>query len=220
MINVLIFRQRKRTDNLHNCVELRIVKPVPQPNFVLNFLRDDIVNIKNSTLMRMIYNLLAALLLGLPFARAQSVGPTTLNSAGGSVTVAAQTFEWSIGEMTLVNTATASNIVVTQGVLQPIQPATGISMRNTVADNMKVYPVPAQDVVYLQPAFNAGGMLRYSLMDASGKSIKDVRVQLHSGKELQQVDLSALPAGNYMLNLHFADTNAPYANTYKIQKIQ
>lgn len=170
--------------------------------------------------MRMIYNLLAALLLGLPFARAQSVGPTTLNSAGGSATVAAQTFEWSIGEMTLVNTATASNIVVTQGVLQPIQPATGISTRNVVADNMKVYPVPAQDVVYMQPAFNAGGTLRYSLMDASGKSIKDVRVQLNTGKELQQVDLSALPAGNYMLNVYFADTNAPYSNTYKIQKIQ
>lgn len=171
--------------------------------------------------MRIVCFLIAAFLSGISALYAQSIGPGTLNSTGGSTTVGGSTFEWSFGEMTAVHTATASNIIVTQGVLQPSTDPSGIiTAKYADAAMLKVYPVPTQNVVYLQPAFNCSGTLQYSLLDATGKSILRHSADLKSGTEQQSVDMTALPPGNYMLQVQYADTNVPYNNVYKIQKIQ
>lgn len=170
--------------------------------------------------MRIVYFLIATFLSGLSVAHAQSVGPATLNGAGGSATVGGNTYEWSVGEMTVVSTATASNIVVTQGVLQPSQNASAITAEKPSASLLKVYPVPTQDVVYIQPSFNKPGRFSYQLTDAAGKMVQEQRVALQTGQELQSVNLGSLPSGNYMLRVQFADTDTPYSNVFKIQKIQ
>lgn len=170
--------------------------------------------------MRIVYFLIATFLSGLSAAHAQSVGPTTLNGAGGSATVGGNTYEWSVGEMTVVNTSTASNIVVTQGVLQPSQNASGISTEKTSATRLKVYPVPTLDIVYMQPSFNKPGKLTYLLTDAAGKTVQQQQVSLQTGQELQSVNMGSLPSGNYMLRVQFANADAPYSSVFKIQKIQ
>lgn len=171
--------------------------------------------------MRIIYFLIATFLSGISASYAQSIGPATFNSSGGSATASGNTFEWSFGEMTAVHTATAANIIVTQGVLQPLAgPSRIVTAKYADAAMLKVYPVPAQNVVYLQPAFTSGGTLQYSLLDATGKSILKQSAGLKSGTERQSIDMTALPSGNYMLQVQYADTHVPYTNVYKIQKIQ
>jgi hypothetical protein len=171
--------------------------------------------------MRIICFLIAMFLSGISASYAQSVGPATLNSSGGYATAGGSTFEWSFGEMTAVHTSSAANIIVTQGVLQPLANPSGIiTAKYADAAVLKVYPVPTQNVVYLQPAFNTGGTLQYSLLDATGKSILKQSVGLKSGTEQQSIDMTVLPPGNYMLQVQYADTNVPYSNVYKIQKIQ
>lgn len=150
---------------------------------------------------------------------AQSVGPVTLNAQGGSATVGGNTFEWSIAEMTLVSTATAPNIVVTQGVLQPMPPATGVKDNKYLAENLKVYPIPTQGVLYLEPSFLNGGTLSYLLMDANGKTIARREVILNTGHERQSVDMNAFAAGNYMLQVQYNEGGSVNTNTFKVQKL-
>lgn len=50
---------------------------------------------------------------------AQTVGPTTLNTTGNSHTQGDITYEWSVGEMALVETMITTKLSVTNGLLQP-----------------------------------------------------------------------------------------------------
>lgn len=45
----------------------------------------------------------------------------TINTVGGSANMSNATFEWSIGETTVIKTNTSANIHVTHGVLQPVR---------------------------------------------------------------------------------------------------
>jgi hypothetical protein len=152
-------------------------------------------------------------------AGAQSVGPSTLNSTGGSAALSGKTYEWSIGEMTVVNTATASNIIVTQGILQPMPPQTGIRENHLTNQNIKVYPNPAENVVYLQPGFTSSGNLQYSLQNMTGQTIMQKETMLVTGDEKQTLVLESLPAGSYMLSVRFIHAGQLFNTSFKIQKL-
>ncbi len=150
----------------------------------------------------------------------QSIGPSTLNAGGGSATVSGNTYEWSFAEMTMVSTATGTGLVVTQGVLQPMPPSTGVSWNKLDITGLKVYPNPAKDVVFIEPDFKGAGTMEYILQDITGRAISVASHILVSGKEKQQVSLEGLAAGHYTLQVRFSQNGSDYQSTYKIEKLQ
>ena len=56
-------------------------------------------------------------------AGAQSISPAAINSGGGSYTGRELIYEWSIGELALVETMISSEAGLTNGLLQPVLPA-------------------------------------------------------------------------------------------------
>jgi phosphopantothenate synthetase len=78
----------------------------------------------------------------------------TLNVSGHSAKIDGMTFDYSIGEMTLVSTERASNLIVTQGVLQPGSSSTSSPSSDatlTIVDNpIKVYPNPASHLLFVE----------------------------------------------------------------------
>ncbi|XZF13670.1 T9SS type A sorting domain-containing protein [Chitinophagaceae bacterium MMS25-I14] len=163
----------------------------------------------------------AVLLLAMTTApRAQSIGPSTLNSTGGSAVLGGNTYEWSVAEMTLVSTETGTGIIVTQGVLQPNLSSTGVHGINPLASNLLIFPNPAQNEVFLQPSFSAGDKLMYGLYDVTGKTIYRNEVVLTTGKDLQTIYLNTVAAGTYMLQVTLNRKDASVYNAgYKIQKL-
>jgi hypothetical protein len=149
----------------------------------------------------------------------QSIGPSTINTVGGSATISGNTHEFSIGEL-LVETKTSANIIVTQGVLQPMPKTTGIDDEDFFADHLNIFPNPAEEVVFLQPSFSSGGKLSYHLYDALGRSIEQAEFTLLTGKEKQTIRLKHLAASTYMLNISFQQKGKTYNTAYKIQKLQ
>lgn len=152
-------------------------------------------------------------------AHAQSVGPTTLNATGGTGAISGNTYEWSIGEMVLVHTAISSNLIVTQGLLQPSPPPSGIKKTEALLADMMVYPNPAHDIIYLQSKLAGGGILQYVLQDITGKVLKTETVALITGNEKQTISLEGHAAGSYMLNVHFSRNQQQYQNNFKIEKL-
>jgi hypothetical protein len=149
----------------------------------------------------------------------QSIGPSVINSSGSSAVIAGSTYEFSIGEL-ISNTSTGPGIVITQGVLQPSEEPTGIDDKQFFADNLKLFPNPAEDVVFLQPSFTKGGTLACNLYDALGRIISQSEFTLSTGKEKQTMSLKMLASGTYMLDVSYKQAGKDYHTAYKVQKVQ
>lgn len=153
------------------------------------------------------------------FCQAQVQHAATVNATGGSTQLGGNTYEWSVGEMVLVNTVATANLVVTQGLLQPILNATGIRHPELSADQLKVYPNPTKDIVFIQPSLKPNTSLSLLVYDISGRAFFRKTVVLKSGTEVQGIDLGTYAAGNYLLDIVAGPVGATSRNTFKIQKI-
>lgn len=158
--------------------------------------------------------IIAALVL---CAQAVYAQPTVLNSTGGSAAVGGNTYEWSVGEL-VVHTVSTPSVVVTQGLLQPMPPGVSVGSVNAIAGDVQVYPNPAKDILVLQPALAAGSRLNYTLLDITGRTIYTAEARLHTGHEKQSISISALPAGNYIVQVQAQQPDGVSHATFKICK--
>ncbi len=154
-------------------------------------------------------------------AQGQTISPAAINASGGSKDIGGNTYEYSIGEMTLVHTASTANIVVTQGLLQPAETAsTDVADLTLPADMLTVYPNPFEDMIYIQPNAQGGAVLTLTLMDITGRRIHQQDATLESGNEKQSIRLSAIAAGTYMLQAVVTHSNQNRVGNFKIQKLK
>lgn len=173
--------------------------------------------------MKLIYTA-AALIIStfciIQVAQAQPVKYTTaINSAGGTANIGGNNYEWSIGEMALVNTGNGSNIIVTQGVLQPAQASGGVTDA-PINNHISVFPVPSKSIVHLQYDFPSAGNLHYELMDITGKSLLKNNLVTDGRKDKQTIDLERFANGSYMLHVNFTDAGGNQsASSFKVEKI-
>lgn len=151
-------------------------------------------------------------------AHAQSIGPSTLNAAGGGGNISGNSFDYSIGEMTVVSTYTSPSLVVTQGVLQPPDGPSAVVIEDL--PGLNVYPNPASTVVNISYQATVSSKLTYTLLDMSGKTITRNTQDVDPGNFATQVSVSQLPAATYMLQVILQDGNNTRTSSYKIQKLQ
>lgn len=145
---------------------------------------------------------------------------SAINSAGGSRVIAGNTHSWSVGEMTVVNTATAGNITVTHGVLQPDGGPTAVS-KTTLPGLFEVFPNPATDAIRFRYQFPQAGTLQCTLIDATGKRVFSNHYSALSGGGSETLPLQNLAVGTYLLDIQFTDVNKVISTTaYTIQKIR
>lgn len=170
---------------------------------------------------------IAAALLLLPLCCADVCAQTpakftsTINSSGGTNNIAGNNYEWSVGEMALVSTASASNIVVTQGVLQPAPQPTSINDQSFLADKLKVYPVPTSDMVNLSYNYLSQGTISYELTDMTGKNIVSRNITVEPGNHIERINLERLANAAYMLNIKYiSETGSQSFTSFKLEKIK
>ncbi len=148
---------------------------------------------------------------------AQSTGPATLNAAGGSATVSGNTYEWSVGEMVLVNTVSIGAVVVTQGILQPMLQVTGLKDQLAL-EGISIYPNPASDQLHIKFNLDRNLDIDLKLTDISGREQHLEKIKQHNGSALITLDFKTYAAGIYMLQIATTDQTRQYLNTFKIIK--
>ena len=155
------------------------------------------------------------------YMRAQSIGPATLNATGGTTIIGGNEFDWSVGEMTMVSTFTASNLIVTQGLLQPSVDLTAVPGTHFPVSQLQVFPNPASSVVNFQYQSQSTGTLDCRLIDMTGKVINSQNINIRQGANEGQVDLTNLACATYFLEISVHSGSAVAENiSYKIQKIK
>src|SRR4051812_41395359 len=126
--------------------------------------------------MKKIISVIPLLIVVLTGVKAQSITPSTINATGGHTNLGGTEFEWSVGEMAMVSTFSASGIIVTQGLLQPAEAMVGVPTTSLTAKNLHVFPNPASDVVNLQYTSATNGILSCRLYDMTGKEISNQKI--------------------------------------------
>ncbi len=149
----------------------------------------------------------------------QIIGPTAIDAAGTSVTAGGITYEYAIGQFLADSTFTSNLLIVTPGVLQPVN-TTGISPSAILPAQLQVYPDPVQTMLFIQPAFSSGGKLIYGLYDAAGKQVLRQEAILKTGGERQALNVSHIVAGQYILQVTWLSAGTTSAVGYKVQKLQ
>ncbi len=164
------------------------------------------------------------ILLGLMavfYVRAQSITPSTCNSAGGSNTIGGNLYEWSFGEMLVINTSIGSNVIVTAGLLQPSDPNVGIAELPLITGRVNVYPSPTSDLLNIETAFQTAGKFSYRFTDLDGKILGIDEFSLSTGSNTRSLSVSRFPAGEYLLTIIYSPekTSGKFVQTFKVQKI-
>ncbi|NVO19043.1 MAG: T9SS type A sorting domain-containing protein [Bacteroidetes bacterium] len=166
--------------------------------------------------------LLFSFLLAVFWSSAQMVKPFIVNSTGGSGNIAGNVYDWSFAEMTIISTMGSSNLIVTSGIMQPIDPNVGTEELPVAKGTINVFPNPVSDILNLETNFNDPGKLSYQLVDMTGKQIRSKSLELGTGSNTNQVSLDGFSAGEYLLLVLFqADHPGEKASqSFKIQKVR
>ena len=149
----------------------------------------------------------------------------TLNVTGNSVKINGMSFEYSIGEMTIVSTERNANLIVTQGALQPSSTTDkhhttpSANNLNELVDQIKVYPNPTQNILFIETNQTQVGDYSYQLFDGLGKIVLSQSGQTVIGLNKFSLDLQSFAGGTYYLMLSKPSPAGTIENySFKIQK--
>jgi len=145
---------------------------------------------KQSDLMKF----LQFLLLLLPVASlAQDSVQYVVSNAGSDFQSASTQVSWTIGEVA-TETLVSSNYIVSQGFHQGNLLVDRIDEDVPLDFSIRVYPNPVQDILHVE---TEDIDMEYRIIDVDSR----VRISGTIISELQQIDLTVLPAGTYFLQV-------------------
>jgi hypothetical protein len=160
--------------------------------------------------MEKIYKVLCLLLMvcAIRHASAQSVAPFVFNASGGSYdnTSSYYRFEWSIGELTLIDMFAPSDsaLLLTQGVLQPCTDKIGLSYLSTLfaPGEYRLFPNPTAGKFELDFFIRETGIMELQLTDNFGKVLEKRKFEYPGCCRIEYFDLARYPAGVYYVIAH------------------
>lgn len=155
----------------------------------------------------------------------QSIIPSVINASGGVSQQGYYQFEWSVGEMSLVNQMESkpSLVVLTNGFLQPyiLHPGANYSNNQFGADELKVFPTPASSYVEIDLRTKQQGRLKICFYNALGQKVYSTEVQSFGVDLIQRIPVNSFVQGTYLLHIELdADPNfVSKKGVYKIVKV-
>jgi hypothetical protein len=158
--------------------------------------------------------LVATLLLGAAAGSAQSLDRQVIGSTGGYTETGNLSVSYTVGE-TVIETAEAGTIVLTQGFQQPDEQFIGIEVAGT-GIAITAYPNPTEGIIILDIRTVNPEQLTIAVFDAAGRQVlSSEMLQVHTEAK-HPMDFSSLAAGNYLIRLSAAEGSA---STLKVLKV-
>jgi hypothetical protein len=149
--------------------------------------------------------------------KAQTNDLSTLSASSYEGTTNSVVITYNVGEMVLTDTWSISNLLISQGILQPVNnEITGLN--SFTIEELKVYPNPTSGVLIVTSHLNQAGKYSFTIMDAVGNIVKKQEVAMQ--QEIREViNLSTLAAGTYFLRIDFLPSSRiSRSGVYKIIK--
>jgi hypothetical protein len=155
------------------------------------------------------------LLLGLALpgiGLAQRLSPTVMATAGGQDKNKQLSLEWTLGE-TVVETVSLPSHIFTQGFHQPMLRVEELPGAESPY-RVRIAPNPVVAVLNVSIEAEEATRFQLNLTDMTGRTFYSKATD--SGPDAQQVDMKALPAGVYILQV--ATPQGQPVRTFKVVK--
>jgi hypothetical protein len=145
----------------------------------------------------------------------QQVAPQVFNTAGRSDSIITSSsgilkIDWSVGEMPLVNTSSATGLIISNGFLHPLNTAspTAINNPNTLSSSeIKIFPNPVQSQLLIRMEMNIPGRIEIILLDISGRKLSRQSMKYSGGIQTKLIDMHTYPSGSYQLMIIYDPVN-------------
>ena len=169
--------------------------------------------------------LLACLLFFYHISQSQNITPAILNSSGGTNSFSHYQFEWSFGEAMAINTmASAANLIVTNGVLEPNtqNPATINKNEAWASDEIKILPTPTSNFLEINFFSKQKGKVTMSLLTETGQLLISKQFLYYGNGHIEYLALEKYPCGQYFINIVMMPISGSVRKkgAFKIQKIK
>ena len=139
-------------------------------------------------------------------AKSQTLSPTVISSSGGFYSNGSGMLSFTVAEMTMVQTFTTTNNILTQGFQQPENLATGINETSLASGDIHVYPNPTSGSFVLSYMSNDNSETTFRIYNLTGQVLLEKQVTPSAGLNTSNFDISAFSEGMYILE--FATSNA------------
>jgi hypothetical protein len=140
----------------------------------------------------------------------------TINVSSHTTSINGIVHDYSIGEMAMVASEQNNNLIITQGVIQPIIASIKTKdevIKTDLIDFVKVYPNPTKNMLSIELIETDNVNLQ--LFDALGKLI----LEMKNRTQKTIIDMTSYSIGNYYL-LAFNPKDQPQKISFRIQKIK
>ncbi len=155
---------------------------------------------------------------------AQMLTPSVIASTGGFSSNANGSLSYTVGEMTMVQTFTGGNNILTQGFQQPNDFPVGlIELTQDDFGSFVVYPNPAVDNFWMGFQMPEAGKLSVTLYNELGQKVTELyNANYSNGQSVQQANVSAFASGLYFVTMTFtsATDGKTHVTTKKLQIIR
>jgi hypothetical protein len=153
----------------------------------------------------------------------QNITPSIINSSGGFSQQGYYQFEWSIGELALVNEMknNINGVVVTNGFLQPylLYPNSYNPNQQFGAEEIKVFPNPASSYVEVDFLTKGKGSMGLALFNDVGQKLYSKQFYSDGLDRIERIPVSYLTGGVYILHVELKSGNfVTKQGNYKIIK--
>lgn len=134
----------------------------------------------------------------------QSITPATLNVAGNTFQNSVYQFEWSFGEMAVIETFRGNNTsIITSGVLQPVtmvvEPSSFFSY--WLSDEVKLFPNPTNGMLNVNILATTPGQMNILLTSANGQLLANKSFYYNGLGRIEQFNLAKYAAGQYIVSI-------------------
>jgi hypothetical protein len=165
---------------------------------------------------------LILLLLLCPYiSRSQEITPNIINVTGGSSINGYYRFDWSVGEMCIIETFVKSEGMLENGFLHPGTerpgPFKGVNFFAT--GDIMIFPNPVYTITEVNFNLSQPGKVSIRLMDIMGKLVMNRQFVYNGSGRIEKIDLQRFPAGTYMLHVLLTPTDESMParkGTYKL----
>lgn len=174
---------------------------------------------------------LILIFLSVSIATAQTISSSTLNTTGGAKKVETggfknYSFEWSVGESSIITVKSAGDFQLSHGLLQgfllisPLAPLTGEWFPNEI----KIYPNPVKTTFAVEILSSQKGVLVLQLFNLIGQLIQTKSFEYYGEGSTQYLTIGSQSSGIYTLRVllksfPLTGGSVKKQGTYKIVKI-
>jgi hypothetical protein len=147
------------------------------------------------------------------FSSGQEVSPGIVNVTGGSAVNGYYRFDWSVGEMCLIDSYSKPNCILENGFLHPgtERPHPPKNLDFFTVGDIMIYPNPVYTITELNLNLPQPGRVNIRLMNVLGKVVEVKQFDYNGVGRIEKIDLQRYPAGTYMLHVSLspADPSMP-----------